>query len=790
MQQLARITALMLIAVSSAQAQDDPQNYTRPGENIARGKPYTMDPAPRYGLCTDADDKTQLTDGEHSTGYFWAQKTTVGWQGGSHFVVSIDLGQIEPIGGVSFHTAAGVAEVHWPRSIYLYVSDDGKSWWPSGEVLAKCNEQNGPPPEYGNYGTWRFWTDQLRLHGRYLAMLVKPEGGYSFVDEIEVYRGDAALLQLPRSGHSSPDLTAAVQSLWFRAEVEADLADVKAAVAAAKLSATARRDVGALVAKAEADLDQVDGVGADAPAIVPYGAPHREVFAVHAALLRALGRPELTVAAANRWDPLRTTDPPANRPAGIDVALMQGETRGAAFTLLSTATAERTLTIRGDGLGAAKPPWLRLKEVPWTATRSGRAVACALPDMRPTADGWSLTLVPGLPQQVWVEVEGEQGKPGLRQGSLALYDGVKRVGSVTLKLRVSKLVMPAENALLVSGWDYTDGGAYGINQANLERCIEFLRKYRVNATWATASVMPWGQHAGDGTMEEPQDTTRLDTWVERWKGAKLFCVFNAWGAAVPDTPAGRKGVADWINFYVKHLGEKGIQPSQLALLLVDEPSTPEQDQTIISWAKAIHAAQPEVRVFNDPIWQEPEKTTPELLANTNLMSPNRAFWLTKTEAHEGAYLPHRSAGNQMAFYSCSGPVRQLAPYSYHRLQAWECWRYGGVMSSFWAFSDNGGGSSWNEISTPTTVFAPQFLDQDGCTTSKHMEAIRESVFDFEYLTMLKQRLEGAAPGSAAFVAKAKDLLAHAAERVLAGEMADGIWWANDKDRSVAEPVRL
>ncbi len=38
--------------------------------NLALNRPYRLDPAPNYKLCTDAGDRTQLTDGRYVQGYF------------------------------------------------------------------------------------------------------------------------------------------------------------------------------------------------------------------------------------------------------------------------------------------------------------------------------------------------------------------------------------------------------------------------------------------------------------------------------------------------------------------------------------------------------------------------------------------------------------------------------------------------------------------------------------------------------------------------------------------------
>ena len=91
-------------------------------KNLALGRPYTMSPRPNYSYCTDPGDATQLTDGVCTEGYFWTQKTTVGWGGGAPAFITIDLGHVHPIGGASFRTAAGVAGVEWPASLFVFSS--------------------------------------------------------------------------------------------------------------------------------------------------------------------------------------------------------------------------------------------------------------------------------------------------------------------------------------------------------------------------------------------------------------------------------------------------------------------------------------------------------------------------------------------------------------------------------------------------------------------------------------------------------------------------------------------
>jgi hypothetical protein len=99
--------------------------------NLALEKKYTLTPEPNYRLCKDKGDYQQLTDGLIYNGpnQFWRKKGTVGWSNMSYAKITVDLGKVEPIGGVAFHSGFdGVINVKWPSSIDVYVSEDGKKY--------------------------------------------------------------------------------------------------------------------------------------------------------------------------------------------------------------------------------------------------------------------------------------------------------------------------------------------------------------------------------------------------------------------------------------------------------------------------------------------------------------------------------------------------------------------------------------------------------------------------------------------------------------------------------------
>jgi len=72
-----------------------------------------------------------------------------------------------------------------------------------------------------------------------------------------------------------------------------------------------------------------------------------------------------------------------------------------------------------------------------------------------------------------------------------------------------------------------------------------------------------------------------------------------------------------------------------------------------------------------------------------------------------------------------------------------------------------------------------------------MEAIRESVEDFEYLAMLRDHVADLERrGGHRLLARAKALLADAPQRVLGAEGATDLTWSKAKNRRLADAVRI
>lgn len=774
--------------------------------NIAAGCEYAFSDPPRYERCTDPGDAQQLTDGKYApanSSGMWSELATVGWSTRQSIGITIDLKNESDISGVSFSTAAGQSGVTWPEAIYILVSDDGQNFELVGELVS-LSERAHPAPVNG-YTLHRFKTNQLRAHGRYIA-LVPVVQEYVFVDEIEVY-GHPSDKSPDASGNETFDLNTFC-TRWIperateravKRRYESDLNAIHELLDSAKVETTDGQSILADLQALHQEVDKFSFVPTgDFTTILPIGDLGARIMQQQANLWRATGLQGLVVWQSNLWDMLHvvhlpgTTDDPA-----LSVRLMGNEYRAASLNLSNATDESITVMVNSPDFRAALPDeFVSVQFSPWTDTERGIPVQSALLEVKSVEDSGGVVIPSGMTTQLWFTVYSRNVPAGKYVSQLQLrVNDVER--TVPFTVEVSPIEFPERPALHVGGWDYVNApnGVYDVTSENLNALLTHLQERYVDSPWADASVFPTGAYAADGSMAIPPDTTNYDRWRTLWPNARQLCVFAEVkeqfdGTSVGD-PLFQKKVAAWMTFWADYVRANGVDPTRVVLLLVDEPQSEVQDKLILDWAKAIKAANTGMRIWEDPAHADYRQASREMLAACDVLCVRRT--LSGPQADIAHYQQFQRNGAELAFYSCTGtPGNFTDPYSYFRLQAWACARYGAKSSFFWAFSDGGGASSWNGYAT-RRAFAPYYLDAKSVTPAKQMEAIREGTQDYEYLVMLKQAIEKARNdgGKTDLVRQADDLLKTAAERVdRSAEPRQNTDWDSKIDRTVADTVRL
>lgn len=767
-------------------------------ENLARGRPYKLDPAPNYLLCSDPGDLTQLTDGApaSSPGQLWTQTAAVGWQNTQAAFVTIDLGQSRAVGGVAVSTAAGVAGVAWPEAIYLLVSEDGQLWHLLGDLVALDSSGSQAAGARG-YHRATFAARGWSTRGRYVAVLyVLGAHRFGFMDEIEVYaassRGATALTE-PIGSELHTALRQLEQRRFHRRRLQRDLDAVRIALPAAGPAASA----GARLASA---ITRAAPPAVSTPLRFPVDDVHRSLFALQAQHWRAQGLVPWTVWIASPWDPLRVADaPPRPVPAPrLEWTVLRSDRRARVVDLATSDAEASVVDVSVSGMpGGPHPPWLEVREVAWIDSGTGDALASALPEALTTATGYRIEVTPGLAAQLWLTVDGVL-PPGEYHGALRLV-GRGLDQRIPMRLRVVDTALPATPSLSVGGFDYSnmaDRGYGNLTAQNVDALIRLLRAHRVSVAWAAKDVLPM---AAPGRAVP--DTSAFDTWVGRWPGAQRYMVFIDVDAALSRQPQFEARVADWARFWAEHARASGVRPEQLYLLLVDEPHTAAQDALAVVWARAIRRVATGVQIWEDPTHRPAAQMAPDLLAVSDVLSGNITQIWEDGEARRRLLTDWLRSDRHhiLDLNTTEGPARETDPFAHYRAAAWLAWQLGARGLHIWSFVDGGGAGFDPAAQTGGGDYTPLLLGRDRVVTTKHMEALMEGIEDYDTLALLAATIAKPGPhASPIALAEARALLEGAPAAVLAAAQpfhaGDGEsafrWLATARDRDAAERARL
>ncbi|TWU34303.1 hypothetical protein [Novipirellula artificiosorum] len=418
--------------------------------------------------------------------------------------------------------------------------------------------------------------------------LVSPLGGhFLFTDEIEVFRGPAHLLDQPAS-----TLAVTMQQLYRTLRIRhathrrltTDADAVETAIRrAASLARPQQKELLDRVLVIQSQIQELDAAKKlPRNAVLPLNPTHADLYSVQADLWRRQNHSPLSVSVPPTWDPVDPLTPPPDEPVSkIEVHSMRGEFRAAAFNLFNSTAETMDVQLQIAGMpGGTAPSYLTLHEVQWTDTSESQPVAAALPLAKRSADGWTVSVLPGLVRQVWLTFHVTDLPAGTYQGRVEVRGSENPSQTIPLELRVWPVEFPTQTTLLVGGWDYSDDDAhFGMTTKNRQAFLRHLQARFVNAPWATATVLRSFTIDPNDRKKITLDTAQMDKWIDRWPPAKAYMVFlsvadytGAIRASMGNTEMGsadfNQSVATWISAWVRHLRGKGISPDQLAILIL------------------------------------------------------------------------------------------------------------------------------------------------------------------------------------------------------------------------------
>ncbi len=527
-------------------------------------------------------------------------------------------------------------------------------------------------------------------------------------------------------------------------------------------------------------------------AILPLNTLETNIFSIYGDVRHKQRFPSLQAWVSNPYDPITPAQAPSKNNS-ISVFMMHNEWRPAVLNLTNSSGKEITAYIKLQGLPTnISPNLITAYQAEWTLTKAQIPIAAALVPLPQYNDNYIATIPAGMTRQIWFSIHSVNVPSDDYKGKISINSNNNKNISVPIELQIFPLNFPAVPTLHLGGWDYTDLVNHcAITKENRDLLVNCLKEHFVDSPWGSPGTLAVGHFSADNKMLPPATNT-FDTWVKLWPNAQRYCIAVSASSSISrvkiDTPEFNSRVKSWIDFWVDHAMRQGISPQQLTLLLVDEPHNNIQDNIVAAWAAAIHSAQPSIIIWEDVTHNVPQAALPKMLDSVNTFTLNRGQLMGNGAQFINFYQNQRNNGHSLELYSCQGPMELLDPYSYIRMQAWNAWTIGAIGSSFWSFSDAGGGNLWQPF-TVKTNYSPIFITTDSVTAAKHIEAMRESVEDYEYFVMLQKAISAARPDNPQ-IQHAKEILSSGIQSVLDAPGTANMSWFSSKNRWEADELRL
>jgi hypothetical protein len=661
--------------------------------NLALGKPYTVSRPPSYILSAPPTDTTSLTDGVYTAGYFWTQKTTVGWHPVPDVEILIDLQTSAVIDSISFSTARGEdAGVKYPAQIHAFVGPDKSHLLYVGDIAGKLENLPGP------YQVKKFTLSGINARGRYVLLSVVASVNRSiFCDEIEVLQGGSD--------------AGRVGSLTLES--------------ARRLAKSLRWP--------SLELNQLNAFLAESggpsmfPSLQELVNPEEEASGTLSPHLLTIRRERLgsrfpgqtlLVEEVSPWSKLSPYVPiTGSHPGQLQLVSPSGgyDHRALLITNLKTSAQKVSLALVPFPAGAPK---LFIHHAPFVRSAALEYV----PDPLLPEEGF--TLLSGESRLVLVSVRGDA--PGAWSAQIRLTgDGATL--SVPLSCQVSAVSLPEQMALNAVNWGYLTFGL--ISDRRGEAAKDLL------AHWTSVVVVPPSLLKGANMMTPAtaKDFLSLESYLKYYQGATKLLLGLGFGTADRKTVAGRypflgmEWQDEFKRWYASALltaRRAGFTEHQIYLYPYDEMAEQQIDDFVkfAVWAKS---AIPGVKLYAT----FGESTLRGKQWGKALLYLDIVQWFDgEMPADIGRCKAEAWIYNTRVF------SRSLSPYSYYRLMAWKAFLKGYTGIGFWAYADTGEETSaWKELQRDFAVIYEG--PKGSIVSSRRWEAWRMGIEDYELLKM-------------------------------------------------------
>ncbi|WP_343672655.1 discoidin domain-containing protein [Chitinophaga sp.] len=659
-------------------------NVANGQKDLALNRPYTLSVAPNYANTAPGNDKSVLTDGIFTSGYFWNSKQTAGWQKVNRVDIEIDLGKSLDFDQVTFNTARRQqASVYYPTNVFVFVSDDKSAYKYVGDVIA--NGDNGP----GDYKVQNFQLNAGLVRARYVKLVAIVQGLLLFCDEIQIFKTGSGAS--PKMTFSSKPLEDQVNELLHK--------DVSNKVDMAR------------------NLQYQSAVG-------PIGSNNKMASGVaFASQLRQQLGTDFTVNFFNAWDEMSAVYKPVKRTSdNVNVKTVINGHSFVGFIVTNLSQGKANYTI--DVSDAQRVNTLTLYTVPFLTSHMNYQQTA---DPLQVADK-QLTLDAGESRLFLAEVKGKEAGSG--KNSIVVSNG-KTNQTISINVSVTNLRFDeGKFALNANVWAYL---YYPMLNTRKPAAVKDLYEHHIN----TAVIPP--NALGDMQHNSGSSLSNYLSAFGNYKPGTLLLYMNFISQENLNYCKKNDFLSDqwkadfriWYQNLSKVATQSGWNMQNVYVYPYDEITEKDVDK-LIAFAKWAKSAIPGIKLY---------MTLGKLSKNT-ISQLNQ--YMDVMQVYEDYVTTLSTTADKSWVYNTKGNAELLSPYNYYRLMSWKAFANGYKGVGFWAYADSKDASFNNILKTryfaASTNYAAVYVDGDNIVSSRRWEGFMMGIEDYELLQLYAKKV--------------------------------------------------
>ena len=747
--------------------------------NLALHKSYTLSPRPTYPFCTDKSDVTQLTDGE-KRGSDWIKKSTVGWLRISRLVeVTIDLDKPVKVSEVNVHSmGGGFASVNYPEFITVFVSMDGKQFQFAGLSGGRLMNKNVPAKKKIPRV---FRLKDIEKYAQFVKILMRADGRYMFLDEVEVLSSIHPAQTAYRSemAFDHDKLSEVFIAVDNQLNLKNKIQHTKKTVMQHRqmFAKDLFNDIVSNLAGLEDEISEPEDKLFWRRSLETYS---KQLSSIRSKIYKEVYKEPYMVLPANPMEILYQEEmllSPEKRLGTVSLHAWQGEYEPVALNVINCTDHSIELSVHisplrnNQGYDVDSTNVFNIRRAVFVNAKGLGSIA----DPLVLCNNKPFVLPCGEITQIWLTIKCNLD-PGVYKASVAVIADTPGtdetvVKTVPISITVEPIEFPEHTALKASVWAYPE--QIEVTKHSLNEVAEDLARHYTNVFVIHPASVPWpAKKAVIGAPFVRPRFAKLDKVLQINKFAQVYLLYLEFSHEWTRSYFGewmslswKRNFSAWLQAVVNHLRRMDIGYSRFAVYPYDE----KLGKDFYQLAKLIKKTDPRIKIFANSFGKGPSDFMPlkQLVDIWDL--PDRKC-LQNPDWFEMINGFHK----EIWVYDAKGPGKANEPYSYYRLLPWRAFNRGQTGAGFWVYIDEVDRQCWHDSDRPGGYYAVIYGAAESLIAapgeyiipSRRWQAWREGIEDYEYLYQLKTAIERARTANPQKAALAEKILNQQVKHVL------------------------